>query len=142
LTKTADVVVIGGGVVGSAIAYFLSRAKLKVTLVEKGCAAGGTSGKCDGNVAIYDALPGYGCQMNKMSQDMFPAMAEELEDDIEWTRKGSVVLIENEAEMAFAQAHCREMVAYGMPFRIMDSNEVREDEPNSIHKPPAMPVRI
>lgn len=130
MTKTADVVVIGGGVVGSAIAYFLSREKLKVTLVEKGCAAGGTSGKCDGNVAVYDALPGYGCQMNKMSQDMFPAMAEELEDDIEWTRKGSVVLIENEAEMTIAQAHCREMVAYGMPYRIMNSNEVREDEPN------------
>lgn len=130
MPDSADVVVIGGGVVGSAIAYFLSCKRQKVALVEKRRAASGTSGRCDGNVAIHDALPGYNCQLNKMSQDMFPAIAEELDADIEWSRKGAVVLIENETEMTFAEPHCQTMVEFGMPFRLMDSYEVREDEPN------------
>jgi len=130
LPDSADVVVVGGGVVGSAIAYFLSCKRQKVALVERRRAASGTSGRCDGNVAIHDALPGYNCLLNKMSQDMFPAIAEELDADIEWSRKGAVVLIENETEMAFAEPHCQRMVEFGMPFQLMDSYEVREDEPN------------
>lgn len=130
MPDSADVVVVGGGVVGSAIAYFLSCKRQKVALVERRRAASGTSGRCDGNVAIHDALPGYNCLLNKMSQDMFPAIAEELDADIEWSRKGAVVLIENETEMAFAEPHCQRMVEFGMPFQLMDSYEVREDEPN------------
>ncbi len=33
--KSADVVVIGGGIIGTAIAYFLSRQKINVILWEK-----------------------------------------------------------------------------------------------------------
>ena len=61
---------------------------------------------------------------------MFPTLAEELESDIEWTRKGAVVLIENEMEMAYAKSHCAKMVEFGMPFRMMERREVRENEPN------------
>ena len=41
--KEAEIVVIGGGIVGSAIAYFLARAGKDVILVNKGCQAGEAS---------------------------------------------------------------------------------------------------
>jgi len=56
--KTADVVVIGGGVVGTAIAYFLVRNNMDVTLVDKGAITAGTSGKCEGDVLVSDKAPG------------------------------------------------------------------------------------
>ncbi len=45
-TQTADVVVIGGGIMGAATAYFLTKGKAgKVILVEKGALAAGATGK-------------------------------------------------------------------------------------------------
>jgi glycine/D-amino acid oxidase-like deaminating enzyme len=43
--RSTDVVVIGGGVVGTAVAYFLARKNIDVILVEKGAITAGTSGR-------------------------------------------------------------------------------------------------
>ena len=52
--KSADVVVIGGGIIGTAIAHFLSRQKTKVILLEKSGIASGSSGACDGAVVMQE----------------------------------------------------------------------------------------
>lgn len=45
MVSTADVVVIGGGSMGTSTAWRLAERGLKVTLVEKGVLAGGSTGK-------------------------------------------------------------------------------------------------
>ena len=45
---SADVVVVGAGVVGAACAYYAARAGLQVTVVDRGPVAGGTSGRARG----------------------------------------------------------------------------------------------
>lgn len=45
MNKTADVIVVGGGIMGTSAAFRLAERGLKVTLVEKSHLAGGTSGK-------------------------------------------------------------------------------------------------
>ncbi len=45
MKPTADVVIIGGGIMGTSTAFQLARRGLKVTLVEKSFLAGGTTGK-------------------------------------------------------------------------------------------------
>jgi len=129
LGESAEIVVIGGGAIGTAVTYFLAKNDLNVILVEKGCVADGTSGKCDGNVVLNDTLPGYDCELKKLGLDMFPILAQELDYDIEWSRKGSVLVIENEIEMEVAKVHCSQMIEYGLPFKIWDRNEIRADEP-------------
>jgi glycine/D-amino acid oxidase-like deaminating enzyme len=125
----ADVVVIGGGVVGAASAYFLSRRGLAVTLVEKGGISQGTSSRCDGNVLLIDKMPGFDCRLAGLSQELFPRVAAELDDDIEWRRRGSLLVIESEAELTVATDFCRSLQNEGLPVRILDSREVRADEP-------------
>jgi sarcosine oxidase subunit beta len=61
---------------------------------------------------------------------MFPTISEELDYDIGWSCKGSVLVIENEVEMEIARSHCRLMVEHGLPFRILDRDELCADEPN------------
>ena len=127
--KNADVVVIGGGVVGTAIAYFLVRNNMDVILVEKGAITAGTSGRCEGDVLVCDKVPGFDSQLTKLSQDLFPEIADELDYDISWTRKGSLLAIENEEEMEEAKKFCSQLDAEGLPVRILDKYEVHEDEP-------------
>jgi len=127
--KTADVVVIGGGVVGAAITYFLTRNNVEVVLVEKGAIASGTSGRCEGDVLICDKEPGFDSRLAKLSQNLFPQVARELDYDIGWTQKGSILAIENEEEMEVAKTFCERLAAEGLPVRILDRQEVREVEP-------------
>ena len=127
--KTADVVVIGGGVVGTAIAYFLVRNNMDVILVEKGAITAGTSGRCEGDVLVSDKVPGFDSRLTKLSQDLFPEIANELDYDISWTQKGSLLAIENEKEMEVAKTFCAQLAAEGLPVRILDQYEVHEDEP-------------
>ena len=47
-SKTADAVVMGGGIIGCAVAYYLSKAGLKVTVLERQGIAGGTTGRAKG----------------------------------------------------------------------------------------------
>jgi glycine/D-amino acid oxidase-like deaminating enzyme len=127
--RSADVVVIGGGVVGTAITYFLARKNIDVILVEKGAITAGTSGRCEGDVLVCDKEPGFDSRLTRLSQDLFPQIANQLDYDIGWTQTGSLLAIENEAEMEAARTLCSQLVAEGLPVRILDKYEVHEDEP-------------
>lgn len=53
-----DVLVIGAGIIGSAIAYFLSKEEMKVAVFEKGNIGKETSSACDGLVFLQSKKPG------------------------------------------------------------------------------------
>ena len=126
---TTDVVVIGGGVIGTAVAYFLAKCRMDVTLIERGGIASGTSGRCEGNVLVQDKLPGFDCQLARLSQELFPVIAHEIDYDIEWTRKGSLLVIESGEELEAATLFCRQMAAEGIPVHNLDAYQVHEYEP-------------
>ena len=49
--KTADVVIIGGGVVGTATAYYLAKSGRKnVVLIEKNTVCSGSTGRCGAGI--------------------------------------------------------------------------------------------
>jgi D-hydroxyproline dehydrogenase subunit beta len=53
-----DAVVIGAGVIGSAVSYFLAEAGLRVCLVDRGAVAGGTSSASAGHTSVQGRVPG------------------------------------------------------------------------------------
>ncbi|MER6583136.1 FAD-dependent oxidoreductase [Nonomuraea sp. NPDC001023] len=55
---SADLVVVGAGVVGAAAAYFAALAGLRVVVVERGAIAGGTSSAGEGNLLVSDKEAG------------------------------------------------------------------------------------
>src|ERR687885_2778601 len=58
MQPSPDVVVIGAGVVGAACALAAVRAGLKVTVLDRGPVAGGTTGAGEGNLLVSDKAPG------------------------------------------------------------------------------------
>ena len=129
MINSADVAVIGSGVVGASVAYFNAKAGAKVVLIDKGDMAEGTSSKSDGNILICDKMPGFDVQLAKASQDMFPQLSRELDFDIQWHQRGSLYIVEDEEQYEIAAKFCRDMVALGMPMRMMDKYEIHQDEP-------------
>ncbi|MGQ9779622.1 MAG: NAD(P)/FAD-dependent oxidoreductase [Bacillota bacterium] len=96
-----DVVIIGGGVIGCAVARALSRYELKITLIEKEeDVAAGTS-KANSAVvhAGFDAKPGtWKARMNVRGNALYPALCREL--DVPFKRLGSLVVALEEEEIS------------------------------------------
>ena len=78
----SDFLVLGGGIIGSSVAYFLSKTGASVTVLERGDTAFGTAGASGGLVNWIT------CAQSQMelflrSQDMLEHLQEELSADFE-----------------------------------------------------------
>ncbi|QUL98812.1 MAG: FAD-binding oxidoreductase [Candidatus Fermentithermobacillus carboniphilus] len=100
MRPSADAVVIGGGVVGAAIAYNLLKSGMKsVVLCEKSTFASGSTGRCGAGVREQWGAE-HNIRLAKASIDMFEHLAEELgyDQDIEFKQKGYLILAHTEKE--------------------------------------------
>ena len=66
-----DVVIIGGGVIGSAIAYYLTKRGKKVILLEKKYLVNGSSGACDQGILLQSKAPNEHLVLGIYSLEMF-----------------------------------------------------------------------
>jgi glycine/D-amino acid oxidase-like deaminating enzyme len=99
LPAKADVVVIGGGVIGSSIAYYLSKRKIPVVLLERGAIGSGTSSACDGLIFLQTKKPGTHLKLAMESGRLYETLSEELDFNIEHRNCGGMILIESEPEL-------------------------------------------
>jgi glycine/D-amino acid oxidase-like deaminating enzyme len=91
MMRTADVVVIGAGVVGAACAYHAARAGLTVTVVDRGSVAGGTTGAGEGNILVSDKEPGPELDLALFSSRRWRDLADEV-GGFEYETKGGLVV--------------------------------------------------
>ena len=127
--RGADVVVIGGGVIGSSIAYHLARRQIDVILVEQGDLAAGSSGACDGLVFLQSKKPGLHLKLAMASRERFDRLGETLPLPIEYRPCGGMVVIENEAERAAMERYVTEQRHIGLAVDLLDAGAARRLEP-------------
>lgn len=131
MRKTADVVVIGGGVVGSSIAYSLLRSGVKdVVLCEKATFADGSTGRCGAGVREQWGSVG-NCLLAKASIDIFEHLEEELEYDhsLEFKQEGYLLLAHAGTEWAQFQKNVELQNSLGISSRLLNPREAREVVP-------------
>jgi len=124
-----DVVVIGGGIIGTSIAYYLSKSGKKVTLLEKKGVASGTSGSCDGFMFLQTKKPGLSLEVALKSAEMYRSLSEELDYDVHFIQSGGMILIETEQQHEIMEEIVKKQRALGLDVEIIDGDETRRREP-------------
>jgi sarcosine oxidase subunit beta len=123
------VVVIGGGVVGSSTAYFLAQAGKKVVLVDKGYKAGEASAANAAFVWSITRKPGIDIRLARHSFSIHRQLQDELDKDFEYVHKGGLLVIDDEAQFPFVEAHLNARAEDGYPLEMIDAEQVFELEP-------------
>lgn len=130
MTDQADVVVIGGGIVGAACAYYLAEAGVTARVLERDFAASGTSRACDGLILYSDKATAAELALAKASATSWAELAKRLDASFEYARRGTVVLYESEEGLASGQQTAAELRAAGIRSEVLDDAGLRALEPN------------
>lgn len=127
-----DVVIIGAGVIGSAIARELSRYELKTVVLEKHVdVCCGTTKANSGIVhAGFDAHKGtLKAELNVLGNSMYDQYSKEL--DFQFERNGSLVLCFDESQIGALEELKKQGEENGVPnLEILDFQQIKKIEPN------------
>jgi glycine oxidase len=130
-----EVAIVGGGVIGCAVAYCLAKAGARVVVVERERVGAEASSAAAGMLAplAEGAAPGSFLDLALASLSRFAPLAEELRGatgiDVELLTPGLLRLALDEAEAAEYQAGLGWQRGLGLPLRWLDGAEVRGLEP-------------
>jgi glycine/D-amino acid oxidase-like deaminating enzyme len=132
LPASADVVIVGAGVIGAACALGAAEAGLRVAVVDRGPIAGGTSGAGEGNLLVSDKGPGPELALALHSRERWLAMVESTLDAeaIELETKGGLVVAATPGDLGALRAFSRGQRASGVAARDLPADALAEYEPH------------
>lgn len=124
--ETADIIIVGAGVMGCGAAYYLAQRGVKVLVLESEMIGHGASSRSGGGVrqsardvrelpiAIYSV------------QHLWPTLSEELGVDVEYIQDGNLRLGKTEEHQKILQARTDSCVAAGLDVRMVDAYEIHQ----------------
>ena len=130
MTQTAEVIIIGSGVIGNAAAYYLACKGRKVIVLEGSDNIGnGGSSRNGGGVRQSGRDPRELEMVMWGIRNLWPHLHEELDADVEYVQKGNLRLGKTAAHMQILQKLTDSAVKCGLDVRMIDAQEVRRINP-------------
>jgi sarcosine oxidase subunit beta len=129
LERIADVVIIGGGVIGLSIAYHLGQRKAgKIVLLEKGQLGEGSTSRCVGGIRTQ-----FSTEINILfsleSLKTFDRFEEEFGVDPEFRRIGYLFLATTTSEVEIFKENIELQKRFHIPVQYLDSDEIGKQWP-------------
>ncbi len=122
-----EVVVVGAGIVGAAVARELAVRGVAVTLLDRGAVSSGTTGLGEGNVLCSDKDAGPELELARAGLAAYGELEERLGDEARIRRKGALIVHPDAATWAAEPARLERIGIAGA--RLVDAGELRELEP-------------
>ncbi len=124
-----DVIIVGGGIAGCAVAYRLARQGATVLLLEAGAIGAGTSGAAAGRAQVAESHRGLHFDWVLAGLAQLEQLEAELDFDFEWRRLGNLMLIEHENHWWHWTEQVDYLTARGVSADMLDPHALRQAEP-------------
>ena len=124
----ADVVVVGGGVMGASAAFHLAEAGVGVLLLERGGLGGGSTAKAAGGVRAQFSDP-LNVALGARGLEAFARFGDRPGQQIDLHRNGYLFLLTRRADVAAYAAAVELQNALGVPSRLLTPAEAAERAP-------------
>ena len=127
--KTADIIIIGGGIIGLSIAYHLAQKRAGgVVLFEKGQLGEGSTSRCVGGIRTQ-----FSTEINILfsieSIKTFESFEEEFGVNPEFKKIGYLFLATTEIEMKVFKENIKLQSKFNIPVELLDTDEIRKRWP-------------
>jgi sarcosine oxidase subunit beta len=128
--NTADIVIIGGGVMGTSAAYHLAKCGMKnILLLEKEKFFGtGATGRCAGGVR-YQFSTEINVRLSLESLPMIERFKAEIGQDVNYRKYGYLLVATNEKDATTFRHNVELQNGLGVPTQLLSGDEVRERLP-------------
>ena len=129
LPSRAEVVIIGGGIIGVSIAYYLAKKGAgKVVLLERGIMGEGSTGKCAGGIRTQFSTE-INIRFSLLSLKVFQGFQAEFGVDPEFHPVGYLFLAAQERQWQVLKETAQRMQGMGLDVKLLDPDEIQRQWP-------------
>ena len=130
--RNYDVIVVGGGIMGASLAWYLSHMGKRTALLEKDDLCSGSAGATDGYITPHTKQPGYHLELALESLKLYKTLLDEIEFDIDIELDlgcGGLQVCEDDMQWELISDNQKKLSAGGLELYMLNIDEVRELEP-------------
>ncbi|MBM2822082.1 MAG: sarcosine oxidase subunit beta [Thermoleophilia bacterium] len=126
--KRADVVVVGGGAIGTSIAFHLAEAGVDVCLLERDALSSGSTSRAAGGVRTQFSDP-LNVEIGLRGVEAFSRFAERPGGEIDFRQVGYLFLLDTPGDVERFECNVAVQNALGVPSRLVDAEEAARLSP-------------
>ena len=128
MESRTDVVIVGGGVNGCAIAYYLSQLGVNVSVIERNYLGSGATGSCGAGIRQQWSTK-ENTELAIQSVHMFEQLSDELGEDIEFSQGGYLIINHTEEELVQSKKNVKMQKTLGLDVSMVSVDEITDIVP-------------